>query len=126
MHRIESFRERIEPITAVDSTPMSDGVVRPGQVLGIHQVAEGDVDSRTVIALELEMAVGIGPSRDRVRLVGVPDLELDVPGGLHGDVATAAIVVNAIPRVLAAGPGLVTMADLAPPTPGPPRPGSEG
>ena len=46
-----------------------------------------------------------------------------MPGGLHGDVATAAIVVNAIPRVLAAPPGLVTMADLAPPTPGAPAAG---
>jgi 4-hydroxy-tetrahydrodipicolinate reductase len=56
-----------------------------------------------------------------VRLVGVPDLELEVPGGLHGDLATAAIAVNAIPRVLAAAPGLIVMADLAPPTPGPPH-----
>jgi hypothetical protein len=56
-----------------------------------------------------------------VSLTGAPNLELQIPGGVHGDVATAAIVVNAVPRVLAAQPGLVTMADLAPPTPGPPR-----
>jgi 4-hydroxy-tetrahydrodipicolinate reductase len=76
-----------------------------------------------VISLTLDMAVGIGPARDQVRLTGLPDLELEVPGGLHGDTATAAIVVNAIPRVLAAAPGLVTMADLAPPAPGAPPPG---
>jgi len=29
-----------------------------------------------------------------------------------GDVATAAIVVNAIPKMLAARPGLLTMSDL--------------
>src|SRR5207247_6681415 len=91
--RLSAYRERIEPVCAADATAMAEGVVSPGQVLGVHQVAEGDVDSRTAISLTLDMALGIGPSRDRVRLVGEPDLELDVPGGLHGDVATAAIVV---------------------------------
>ncbi len=123
--RLTALRERVEPICASEPTPMPDGVVRPGQVLGIHHVIEADAESRTVISLTLDMAIGIGPARDHVRLTGVPDLELQIPGGVHGDVATAAIVVNAIPRVLAARPGLATMADLAPPTPGPPGAGRD-
>jgi len=90
-------------------------------VLGLHQTAVGRAGQRVVISLTLDIAVGAGPARDHVRLRGLPDLELEVPGGLHGDVATAAIAANAIPRVLAAPPGLATMADLAPPTPGPPQ-----
>jgi 4-hydroxy-tetrahydrodipicolinate reductase len=35
-----------------------------------------------------------------------------VAGGIHGDVATASIVVNSIPKVLTAAPGLHTMRDL--------------
>ena len=35
-----------------------------------------------------------------------------VAGGIHGDIATAAMVVNSIPKVLDAAPGLRTMADL--------------
>jgi len=124
--RLTAFRERIDPICATGPTALAEGTARAGQVLGLHQVAEADAGSRTVISLTLDMAVGVGPARDQVRLAGSPDLELTIPGGLHGDVATAAIVVNAIPRVLAARPGLVTMADLAPPTPGPPRSGQEG
>ena len=118
--RLTAVREHVEPIPATEATPMAEGTVRPGQVLGIHQEAWGDAGAETVISLTLDMAIGIGPSQDRVRLTGTPDLELVVPGGVPGDLATAAIVVNAIPRVLAARPGLVTMADLAPPTPGPP------
>jgi 4-hydroxy-tetrahydrodipicolinate reductase len=118
--RLTALREHVEPILATEPAPMADGTVRPGQVLGIHQEASGDTEAGTVISLTLDMAVGIGPSLDRVQLTGTPDLELVVPGGVHGDLATAAIVVNAIPRVLAAPPGLATMADLAPPTPGPP------
>lgn len=118
--RLTDLHQTVEPITAEEATPMAEGVIQPGRVLGLHQTAEGRVDSQTVISLTLDMAIGAGPSRDSVRLVGVPDLELEVPGGLHGDLATAAIAVNAIPRVVAAAPGLIVMADLAPPTPGPP------
>jgi 2,4-diaminopentanoate dehydrogenase len=117
---LSDLEERVEPICADAPAPMSGGVVQPGQVLGLHQTAVGRAGGEVVVSLTLDLAVGIGPARDRVRLLGVPDLELEVPGGLQGDTATAAIVVNAIPRVLAAPPGLVTMADLAPPTPGPP------
>jgi 4-hydroxy-tetrahydrodipicolinate reductase len=37
---------------------------------------------------------------------------MTIPGGIHGDVATAAIVVNAVPVVLSAKPGLITMIDV--------------
>jgi 4-hydroxy-tetrahydrodipicolinate reductase len=107
--RLTGVEERVEPILA-----------EGGHALGLHQTAVGWAGEEPVVSLTLDMAVGIGPTRDHVRLVGLPDLELEVPGGLHGDVATAAIVVNAIPRVMAARPGLVTMAELPPPTPGPP------
>jgi 4-hydroxy-tetrahydrodipicolinate reductase len=121
--RLTGFEERIEPICAEAPTPMSEGVVPAGHVLGLHQTAVGRAGDESVVSLTLDMAVGIGPARDHVRLVGRPDLELDVPGGFHGDLTTAAIVVNSIPRVLTARAGLVTMAELAPPTPGPPAAG---
>jgi 4-hydroxy-tetrahydrodipicolinate reductase len=35
-----------------------------------------------------------------------------IAGGLHGDIATASMTVNSIPRVIAARPGLRTMRDL--------------
>lgn len=117
---LTAVRETIEPAVAEAATPMSGGVVQPGRVLGLHQVVEADAGSRTVISLTLDMAVGAGPACDHIRLEGVPGLDLEVPGGIHGDVATAAIVVNSIPRVIAAPAGLVVMADLPPPTPGPP------
>ena len=37
---------------------------------------------------------------------------MKIAGGIHGDIATASIVVNSIPKVLAASPGLHTMRDL--------------
>ena len=41
---------------------------------------------------------------------------MKISGGIHGDVATASIVVNSIPHVLNAPPGLHTMRDLALPS----------
>jgi 4-hydroxy-tetrahydrodipicolinate reductase len=37
---------------------------------------------------------------------------MKIAGGIHGDVATASIVVNSIPKVITAPPGLHTMRDL--------------
>jgi len=37
---------------------------------------------------------------------------MTIAGGVAGDAATAAITVNAIPKVMAARPGLLTMHDL--------------
>ena len=52
----------------------------------------------------------------RCRSQGVPSLTLRIPGGVPGDIATASIVVNSIPKVLAARPGLQTMKDLPVPS----------
>ena len=40
-------------------------------------------------------------------------MSMKIAGGIHGDIATASIVVNSIPKVLQAPPGLHTMRDLA-------------
>jgi 2,4-diaminopentanoate dehydrogenase len=37
---------------------------------------------------------------------------MKIAGGIHGDIATASIVVNSIRSVLRASPGLHTMRDL--------------
>jgi 4-hydroxy-tetrahydrodipicolinate reductase len=39
-----------------------------------------------------------------------------VQGGFHGDIATVSMVVNAIPKVLQAPPGLRTMRDMVLPS----------
>jgi len=51
-----------------------------------------------------------------VEIDGSPRISQKISGGIHGDVATASIVVNSIPRVLNATPGLHTMRSLALPS----------
>ena len=115
--RLTKLDEMIEPIIAEAPTPSGLGEIAPGRVTGVRQVATGIVEDREVVELELEMAVGLDSPRDEILITGDPDIQMIIPGGLHGDVATAAVVVNALRRIVDARPGLVTMADLPPPHP---------
>ena len=60
----------------------------------------------------MEAYLGAPESYDSVDIEGSPRLSMKIAGGIHGDVATASIVVNSIPKVLNAPPGLHTMRDL--------------
>jgi 4-hydroxy-tetrahydrodipicolinate reductase len=58
------------------------------------------------------MYVGAKDPRDMIELRGTPEISLVIPGGIHGDIATAAVVVNTIPAILDAPSGLRTVRDL--------------
>ena len=64
--------------------------------------------------MEFEAYLGAPKSYDAVYITGNPNMEVVLEGGAHGDVATAAITVNAIPQVIKAKPGLLTMLDINP------------
>jgi len=114
---LTEVREMIEPVVAERTTPSGLGEIEPGRVTGIHQVVAGSIDGREVISLTLHMAVGLDEPRDEIQLTGDPDIATVIPGGLHGDVATAAVVVNALPLVVGGRPGLRVMTEMAPPRP---------
>jgi hypothetical protein len=64
----------------------------------------------------MEAYLGSPETYDSVDVEGSPSLSMKISGGIHGDVATASIVVNSIPQVLNAPPGLHTRRDLALPS----------
>jgi 4-hydroxy-tetrahydrodipicolinate reductase len=104
--------EKIEPIVAEREVITQYLRVAPGQVAGVHQTIYGR--GRINVSLELRMYVGAeAVAADRVIVKGVPDVEMEIKHGVHGDRATAAMVVNAIPRVVSARPGVLTMDDIA-------------
>jgi 2,4-diaminopentanoate dehydrogenase len=103
--------EKIEPIVADREITTQYLKVAPGQVAGVHQTIDGK--GRINVSLELRMYVGAeAVAADRVIVHGTPDVEMEIKHGVHGDRATAAMVVNAIPRVVQARPGLLTMDDI--------------
>lgn len=112
---LETIDETVEPVVAERPVESEYLQVAAGEVAGIHQVGVGVVDGREAITLDLQMSLGAENPSDRVEIDGNPSLELAVPGGFHGDVTTPAIVVNVVPRVRDAPPGLATMLDIGTP-----------
>lgn len=103
--------EKIDPIVADREIVTQYLKVAPGEVAGVHQTIDGR--GRINVSLELRMYVGAeAVAADRVIIKGVPNVELTIKDGVHGDRATAAMVVNCIPRVLNAKPGVLTMDDI--------------
>jgi 4-hydroxy-tetrahydrodipicolinate reductase len=86
--------------------------VDPGYVAGISQEGIGFIGDQPKIRLQLDAYLGAPESFDSVLIDGSPRLLSKVQGGIHGDIATASMTVNAIPHVLTAAPGLRTMRDL--------------
>lgn len=109
---LDGISETIEPVIAEESVKTEFLEVAAGQVAGVHQIARGTSGGKERIYLELKMYVGAKEPADTIELKGEPHLMLTIPGGTHGDVATAAVVVNAIPSILAAQSGLRTARDL--------------
>ncbi len=111
---VERWDESIEPVLADEPVECALGTVRVGYARGVRQVARGWSAGRQEPRLELvfHAAVGEHESRDRIELAGDPPLVLEIPGGVNGDTATSAVVLNSIRSLLAAEPGLHTMATL--------------
>jgi hypothetical protein len=110
--KVERLEDQIEPVIATTETRSTEIVVAPGRVLGVRQVTRGIVAGRAAITLELEMYLGAENPHDHIVVEGVPSIDVLVNAGTHGDLATAAILVNAIPSLLRARPGLRIMEDL--------------
>ena len=110
--KIDDISETIEPVIARDTVRTEFLEVAPGRVAGVHQIARGKARGEEKIFMELQMYVGALESKDSIELHGKPELTLTIPGGTHGDLSTAALVVNSIPSILAAPAGLKTSRDL--------------
>ncbi len=111
--RIDEITETIEPKVATDRVQTEFLTVEPGEAAGVHQIARGTAEGKELIYMELQMYVGAKDPVDTIELQGHPNISLVIPGGSHGDIATASVAVNSIPAILEAQSGLRTSRDLA-------------
>lgn len=109
---IEKFTELLEPVISESEITTPYLTVQSGRVAGIKHTAQAFVRGREVVSLDLRMYAGAHQPEDRVIVDGDPPINLVVEGGIFGDTATVAALINAIPQVLDASPGLRTVADL--------------
>jgi 2,4-diaminopentanoate dehydrogenase len=109
---VNQITETIEPKVAAERLQTEYLTVEAGQAAGVHQIARGLADGKELIYMELQMYVGAKEPADTVELKGYPNISLIIPGGSHGDIATASVAVNSIPVILEAASGLRTSRDL--------------
>jgi hypothetical protein len=117
---LERVEEEIAPVLSPKEVRTEYLTVKRDAVAGVRQIARGWRRSERGghgkhegLRLELQMYVGAPVPRDEIEIDGDPPLHLVVHGGTPGDIATPAILVNMIPRLLEANPGLHTMRTLA-------------
>ena len=109
---VQEITEAIEPVVARERVQTELLTVEAGQAAGVHQIARGTAGGKELVYLELQMYVGAENPADTIELQGHPNISLVIPGGSHGDIATASVVVNSIPVILDAPAGLRTSRDL--------------
>jgi 4-hydroxy-tetrahydrodipicolinate reductase len=115
--KVGEIQERISPVVAEKETKSDYFTVPAGSVAGVRQVAKGILAGQELVVLDLRMYLGAQNPHDSVLIDGVPPVDMVIRGGVQGDRATPAIIVNSIPKTLGLAPGLRTMLDLPPSPP---------
>jgi len=114
--KLDRIEESVEPKVAERPVASEHIKVEAGHAAGVDQNAWGMKNNEKVITLNLQAYLGCPDPKELIVVEGTPPIELTIKGGVHGDIATSAVVVNCIPRVINGQPGLLTMKDLPVPS----------
>jgi hypothetical protein len=110
--RLDKITDEIQPKIATATVASEFLAVDAGYVCGLVQDGIGYRNGKPIITLHMEAYLGAPESYDQVDIAGSPNIKSKISGGVHGDVATASITVNSIPKILEVAPGLHTMRDM--------------
>jgi hypothetical protein len=110
--KLDRITDDIRPQIATETVASEFLAVDPGFVCGIVQDGTGYRNGVPVITLHMEAYLGAPESFDSVEITGSPALRMKIAGGVHGDIATASIVVNSLRKIIEVPPGLHTMRDM--------------
>ncbi|WP_248833134.1 dihydrodipicolinate reductase [Frankia sp. Mgl5] len=126
---IEEIVEDHDFIYADETFDVASGHIPAGTISGLRYRVKGIIGGRPAVVVEhVEKLrendfseLGFSGDGYRAEVVGLPSVQLDMklsaPAGYVGDpiaVASAMSVVNAVPRVCAAPPGVLSLLDVAP------------
>jgi len=109
---VDDIKESLKPMIANKKVKTPFLTVETGQITGIHQILRAKSGGQERLVLELQMYVGAKKPHDSIEVAGNPPLSMRIEGGIFGDTATIGALVNAIPKIIKAQPGLRTMLDL--------------
>jgi 4-hydroxy-tetrahydrodipicolinate reductase len=90
--------------------------VEAGDVAGCAMLGDGYVDGEVKVEMihpqQIEPQLGGTGTGDYITLTGTPNINMAITPEIDGGIGTIAMVINMIPQVINARPGLKTMIDL--------------
>lgn len=102
--------EKQEPIVSTKQLKTQYFEIMPGRVSGVHGYGIGYAGEKELVRVELLAEAG-GEEFEEVVIEGEPPVKWRSTG-IAGDTATAAVIVNLIPKVLGARTGLLRITDI--------------
>ncbi len=112
--KLERIEERQEPILAERDYSTRYFKIKEGNVVGIKGVGKGYCKEGIDIEINLIASVS-AEDYEEITILGEPTTRWR-SNGTPGDLATAAVVVNVVPNILEAQPGLLTIKDIKVPS----------
>jgi len=112
---VDEIEESITPVIAESEKRTAFLTVEPQQVAGLHQVLRVKSGGEERLVLDLEVSVGAKEPYDSIEIFGDPSFSTRIEGGIFGGTATIGAMINTIPKIITAPPGLRTMMELTVP-----------
>ena len=109
---IDRTEDILIPVVAEEKIETENMTINPGFAAGVQQIGKGFENGKEKITLVFRASVGEPASEDTIEISGEPDIVSTIKGGVNGDIATCAIITNAVKQIVNAEHGLRTMVDL--------------
>lgn len=113
---VEKFEQQMKPIVTSVDRKSPYGFAAAGDVAGVNMTGQGYVDGEVKIDMyhpqQIEPEMEGTHTGDYIILKGTPEVNMAINPEVDGGIGTIAMVVNMIPHVINARPGLKTMIDL--------------
>jgi len=113
--KLNDLHETCKAVVASHDIRTRHVEAKRGQTCGLHQVVVAKVSDEVRLTLDLKMYLDAQNPHDACQIDGEPSLNMMLNGGVAGDAATVAALVNAAPRVMKAQPGLLLMTEISVP-----------
>ncbi|MBR4435561.1 MAG: NADP-binding protein [Clostridia bacterium] len=114
--KVEKFEQQMSPIVTNVDRKSPYGFAKAGDVAGVNMTGQGYVDGKVKIDMyhpqQIEPEMEGTHTGDYIELKGTPEVNMSIRPEVDGGIGTIAMVVNMIPHVINARPGLKTMLDL--------------
>lgn len=114
--KVDKFEQQMSPIVTSVDRKSPYGFAKAGDVAGVNMTGQGYVDGKVKIDMyhpqQIEPEMEGTHTGDYIELKGTPEVNMSIRPEVDGGIGTIAMIVNMIPHVINARPGLKTMLDL--------------